>query len=199
MTAWTRTWRWRARWVIGVCDSQTGAKSLCVLTGITKEREVAACEERVAPEFFTSSVADVRDILVFGEDMTNEDEEKQAIAELERLKQERRERKRRQREERRKVKEEREREIEEGKQMMREELERMEKEEREKGGDASNGNKDGDVSNGNKDGSHNANDNADGNTNHDSQPKPANAHMNNDVTHETVTQETLVTEEDLGK
>ena len=59
---------------------------------------MAKCAEKVAPLFVTESVADVRDILVFGEDMTNEDEEKQAIAELERLKQERRERKRKQRE-----------------------------------------------------------------------------------------------------
>ena len=65
---------------------------------------MAKCAEKVAPLFVTESVADVRDILVFGEDMTNEDEEKQAIAELERLKQERREMKRKQREERRKIK-----------------------------------------------------------------------------------------------
>ena len=103
-----------------------------MLTGIAKEADVRTCSERVAPLFFTESVADVRDILVFGEDMTNEDEEKQAIAELERLKQERREMKRKQREERRKLREQREKEIEEGKQMMREELERMDKEEQAK-------------------------------------------------------------------
>ena len=53
-----------------------------MLTGITREDDVARCAEKVAPLFVTESVADVRDILVFGEDMTNEDEEKQAIAEL---------------------------------------------------------------------------------------------------------------------
>ncbi len=31
----------------------------------------------MAPLFYTDSLADIRDILVFGEDMTNEDEEKQ--------------------------------------------------------------------------------------------------------------------------
>lgn len=157
-----------------------------MLTGITKEEDVAKCAEKVAPLFVTESVADVRDILVFGEDMTNEDEEKQAIAELERLKQERREMKRKQREERRKIKEQREREIEEGKQMMREELERMEREEREKAekGDANHDTK--------NDANHSDKDNAkhDNTDNPNSQPS---SH------HEATTQETLVTEEDLKK
>lgn len=167
--------------MIGVCDSQTGAKSLCVLTGIAKESDVEKCVDEIAPLFVTDSVSDVRDILVFGEDMTNEDEEKQAIAELERLKQERREMKRKQREERRKIKEQREKEIEEGKQMMREELERMEKEEREKGG--------------NHDGNHNeTNNDTQHNQIQSEQPKQT---MNSD--HNTATQETLVTEEDLKK
>lgn len=86
----------------------------------------------MAPLFYTDSLADIRDILVFGEDMTNEDEEKQAMAELERLKQERREMRRKQREERKRKKEELDKDIAEGKKMMQKELEKMEKEEKQK-------------------------------------------------------------------
>ena len=80
----------------------------------------------MAPLFYTDSLADIRDILVFGEDMTNEDEEKQAMAELERLKQERREMRRKQREERKRKKEELDKDIAEGKKMMQEEQEKIE-------------------------------------------------------------------------
>ena len=65
-------------------------------------------KDDLAPLFYTDSVADLKDIFVFAEDMTNEDEEKQALAELERLKQEKKEMRRKQREERRRIKEERE-------------------------------------------------------------------------------------------
>ena len=105
---------------------------MCVLTGITQETDIAKCSEAMAPLFYTDSLADIRDILVFGEDMTNEDEEKQAMAELERLKQERREMRRKQREERKRKKEELDKDIAEGKKMMQEELEKMEKEEKQK-------------------------------------------------------------------
>ena len=88
---------------------------MCVLTGITQETDIAKCSEAMAPLFYTDSLADIRDILVFGEDMTNEDEEKQAMAELERLKQERREMRRKQREERKRKKEELDKDIAEGK------------------------------------------------------------------------------------
>ena len=156
------------------------------MSGITTEEDVLHSKDDLAPLFYADSVADLKDIFVFAEDMTNEDEEKQALAELERLKQERRERKRKQREERRKIKEQREREIEEGKQMMREELERMEREEREKAekGDANHDTK--------NDANHSDKDNAkhDNTDNPNSQPSSHN---------ETTTQETLVTEEDLKK
>lgn len=105
-----------------------------MLTGITHEDDIEKCSETVAPLFYTDSIADVKDILVFGEDMTNEDEEKQAIAELERLKQERKELKRKQHEERKRKKEELDKEIAEGKKMMQEEMEKMEKEEKKKQG-----------------------------------------------------------------
>ena len=105
---------------------------MCVLTGITQETDIAKCSEAMAPLFYTDSLADIRDILVFGEDMTNEDEEKQAMAELERLKQERREMRRKQREERKRKKEELDKDIAEGKKMMQKELEKMEKEEKQK-------------------------------------------------------------------
>ena len=39
------------------------------------------CKDEIAPLFYTDSVADLKDIFVFAEDMTNEDEEKQALAE----------------------------------------------------------------------------------------------------------------------
>ncbi|KAM7454184.1 hypothetical protein BLSTO_05062 [Blastocystis sp. subtype 1] len=108
---------------------QNGLKSLSVLSGITKEEDVLNCKDEIAPLFYTDSVADLKDIFVFAEDMTNEDEEKQALAELERLKQEKKEMRRKQREERRRIKEQREKEIEEGKKILKEELEKMEKEE----------------------------------------------------------------------
>ena len=57
---------------------------MSVLSGITKEEDVLNCKDEIAPLFYTDSVADLKDIFVFAEDMTNEDEEKQALAELER-------------------------------------------------------------------------------------------------------------------
>ena len=92
------------------------------MSGITKEEDVLNCKDELAPLFYTDSVADLKDIFVFAEDMTNEDEEKQALAELERLKQEKKEMRRKQREERRRIKEQREKEIEEGKKILKEEL-----------------------------------------------------------------------------
>lgn len=107
---------------------QNGLKSLGVLTGIASEEAIRNAEGELAPQLYTDSLTDVKDILVFGEDLTNEDEEKQALEELEKLKEERREMRRKQREERRKRKENLEKEIEEGKKLIEEEFERMEKE-----------------------------------------------------------------------
>ena len=100
------------------------------MSGITTEEDVLHSKDDLAPLFYTDSVADLKDIFVFAEDMTNEDEEKQALAELERLKQEKKEMRRKQREERRRIKEEREKEIAEGKKLLEEELKKMEKEEK---------------------------------------------------------------------
>lgn len=99
---------------------------------MTSEEEVLKCDDALAPQYISESVATVKDVFVFAEDMSNEDEEKQAIAELERLKQERREMKRKQREERKKLKEQREKEIAEGKKMMEEEIRKMDEEEAKK-------------------------------------------------------------------
>lgn len=107
---------------------QNGLKSLGVLTGIANEETIRKAEGELAPLLYTDSLTDVKDILVFGEDLTNEDEEKQALEELEKLKEQRREMRRKQREERRKRKENLEKEIEEGKKLIEEEFERMEKE-----------------------------------------------------------------------
>ena len=105
---------------------------MCVLSGVTSEEEIKKCDDAVAPLLFADSVAEVKDVFVFAEDMSNEDEEKQAIAELERLKQERREMRRKQREERKKIKEQREKEIEEGKKMMEEEMRKIDEEDAKK-------------------------------------------------------------------
>ena len=107
-------------------------KSLCVLSGVTSEEEINKCDDAIAPLLYADSVAEVKDVFVFAEDMTNEDEEKQAIAELERLKQERREMRRKQREERKKIKEQRDKDIEEGKKMMEEEMRKIDEEDAKK-------------------------------------------------------------------
>ena len=99
-----------------------------MLTGIATEESIANASDAIAPQYYTESVADVRDIMVFGEDATNEDEERQAMEELERMKQERREYRRKLREERRKRKEMLDKEIEEGKKLIQEELERVKEE-----------------------------------------------------------------------
>lgn len=103
-------------------------KSLGVLTGIATEESVLQAEGELAPQLYTDTLTDVKDILVFGEDLTNEDEEKQALEELEKLKEERKEMRRKIREERRKRKENLEKEIEEGKKLIEEEFDRIEKE-----------------------------------------------------------------------
>ena len=104
-----------------------------MLTGIATEESIASADDRIAPQYYTESVADVKDIMVFGEDATNEDEERQAMEELERMKQERREYRRKLREERRKRKEMLDKEIEEGKKLIQEELDRMKKEKKTEG------------------------------------------------------------------
>ena len=111
--------------------------SVGVLTGIASEEAIRNAEGELAPQLYTDSLTDVKDILVFGEDLTNEDEEKQALEELEKLKEERREMRRKQREERRKRKENLEKEIEEGKKLIEEEFERMEKEKKQNEGNDS--------------------------------------------------------------
>ena len=90
------------------------------MSGVSTEQDVQKSPDAVAPLFYTDVVSDIKDIFVFAEDMTSEDEEKKAIEELERMKQERKEMKRKQREERRRKKEQREKEIQEGMEIMKE-------------------------------------------------------------------------------
>ena len=84
------------------------------MTGVSSEEDVLKAADEVSPLLYTESVSDLRDIFVFAEDMTSEDEEKKAIEELERMKKERQEMRRKRREEIKKKKEKLEKEIQEG-------------------------------------------------------------------------------------